>query len=245
MGAVTSYPSAVVVGDSFDVTFESSGLDTVTSYYVKALGGDSFNEVDTWSDKTSSWLQQNATWSDMPEFTTNNQGSASATLRARFENTSSGNKEFKIRIRKVCSSNNQDSSTVLISVTAATPTPSPTPSPTSAPTSVPTPTSTPSASPTKTPTPKPSPTKTPKPSPISSDQDEDVDVVLGLRDELEKEETPTPTPEVMGMAKAKFPVSSILFLLGGSSFIGLAGFSFFKQKKKDYTVESEESSGES
>ena len=143
-----SAPTSVTSGEEFNVSFDGTDLVPGTAYYAKALGGESFTKVDTWN---SSWLQQNSAWSGMPVFTSNAVGSISATLKARFEqDTSSGGKEFKVRIKKTDVSGNYDSEIVSISVTAVTPSPSPSPvqSSTASPTSIP--------SPTKTSTPKPS-----------------------------------------------------------------------------------------
>ena len=121
-----------------------------------------------------------------------------------------------------------------------TPTPSPVPDPTS--TASPKPVSTLTPTPTKTPSPTPKPTSTKKPT--SSPTPQESEEVLGFRNELISE-SPTPSAEVLGDAKGKFPLASVFFLLGGGAFISLAGFSFFKQRRVNYTDGDEKGSNDS
>ena len=117
--------------------------------------------------------------------------------------------------------------------------PTPTPSPTPNPTSTPSPTTTPV--PTVSPTPKPTvlavatrkPTMTPKPV-VKDNTEEDSDYVLGLRDGLEVSPSPEPEEEV----KKKFPFMASLFLFGGTGLIGVAGYTFIKNGKKEYNKNS-------
>jgi len=108
------------------------------------------------------------------------------------------------------------------------PTSQPTTEPTQNAVSTPSPSSTPAS--TKTPTPKPTstikPTISPKPSQSQGD-------VLSIREGLE--DSSTTESEVVKEEKKKFPLASIFFILGGGVFSGLAGYSFLKGKKKDYT----------
>lgn len=162
---ITNIPTSVIAGQGFDITFNATELDINSIYKIKALGGDSFNQVDTWN---STWLQQNGAWSSMPEFTNGTESSVSATVKARFEaGTTTGSKDLKVRIRKVDQDPFYDSLIVSISVIAATPssTPTPTSAPTQSPTSISTPTKTSSPIPTKSATAKPtiSPTPTKEP----------------------------------------------------------------------------------
>ncbi len=239
---ISSYPNSVVAGQEFDVSFSVSGLSVSTDYYSKALGGNNFTEADTWSSKNSGWLQQNASWTDMPEFTTNSEGGASVTIKTRFEETSSGDKEFKVRIRKVNVTPNIDSSIVTISVTAVTPTPTPepTPTPTLGPTSTPTPTSTKTPTATSKPTVKAVVTKKPKVISTKTTSDEDESETLGLREGLE---APSPTPIPESEKKGKIPITAILFVLGGLGFMGVAGYPFLKSMKKRYNIKNEEETG--
>jgi hypothetical protein len=121
------------------------------------------------------------------------------------------------------------------SYTQPTPTPSPTPIQTSTPGSTSTPV------PTEAPTPKPTviavATKKPTiaPRPVTKDDErDDSDYILGLRDEL----TASPSPESGEEDEKKFPFMAGLFLFGGTGLIGVAGFTFFKNKKKEYNKDS-------
>ncbi|KKT49671.1 MAG: hypothetical protein UW41_C0003G0038 [Candidatus Collierbacteria bacterium GW2011_GWC2_44_18] len=141
---VSSFPPSVVAGEKFSPSFNISGLSLSSSYFMKALGGNSFSEVDTWN---SSWLQQNADWTSMPSFTSDSDGNAQTTIECRFDPaTATGSKEFKVRIRKADIATNYDSSPVTVSVLDATPTVSPTATPT---TKTPTLTQSPSPTPAK------------------------------------------------------------------------------------------------
>jgi len=216
--SITSLPSSAIAGEEFTVLFETSGLEPNVSYYSKALGGESFNEVDTWN---SSWLQQNAAWSSMPEFTSSLEGSASVSIKARFDpETTTGTKEFKIRIRKVNTDPNYDSLVSTISVMAVTPTPTATATATATATSTATttPTKTPTPTPTKSPTPK--PTKTPTPEPE----------VLG-EEATPLPETPTPSPITESSSKKKIPVLPVIFIGGGVLMIGFAVYNLIRAKK--------------
>lgn len=112
---------------------------------------------------------------------------------------------------------------------APTSTPDPTPTPTEAPVDTPAPTPVPT--PTKTPTSKPTvkAVATKRPIKLTFDTDSE-DSILGLREGLAPSPTGTPEPE----AGRKFPWSSLFFILGGIGFMGFAGFSFLKQRKKGY-----------
>ncbi len=113
------------------------------------------------------------------------------------------------------------------------------------PTATPEPTSTPDP----TPTPAPTETQTPKPTvlavatkkptiaprPVTKDDErDDSDYILGLRDEL----MASPSPESGEEDEKKFPFVAGLFLFGGTGLIGVAGFTFFKNKKKEYNKDS-------
>lgn len=223
-----TFPSSVVAGLEFDLTFSASGLEPATNYNSKTLGGESFNQVDTWN---GGWLQQNASWSSMPEFLSNAEGSASASIKARFESdTSSGTKEFKIRIRKLNSDPYYDSSIVNISVIAATTTPTATPTvaATGTPTPVPTPAKTATPTPTKTPTPNPTRTSSPTPSPE----------VLG--EEATPSASPKPTatagePVTIDSSKKKIPFVPIILIFFGLLILGLAVLQLMRVSKNPPT----------
>ena len=112
------------------------------------------------------------------------------------------------------------------------PCPTPTPEPTSTPTASPTP----SPTPTSTPTPKPTPTKTPTPRPTptndavaASPQLEDT--VLGLREQLNQETDDS--GQTSGGSKP-FPFLAAVLIIFGLVFMGVGGYSFYKQKKGVY-----------
>ena len=111
----------------------------------------------------------------------------------------------------------------------STPTPAPTKGPTSNPTSNPTPTSSPTPEPTVLAVATKKPTITPRPV-VKDDERDDSDYVLGLREEL----MTSPSPEPGEEDEKKFPFMAGLFLFGGTGLIGVAGFTFFKNKKKEY-----------
>ena len=122
-----------------------------------------------------------------------------------------------------------------------TPTPTPTPSPTDTPTSVPESTTEATSAPTSSPSPTVIGKKTTRPRPTikSSDDENSEDLVIGLREELE-------TPEATEEAEEKGKVSwgAIVFIIVGIGFIGLAGFTFYTQKQKGYTGETENEKSE-
>lgn len=229
--SIDSFQNTIVAEQGFDVYFSATGLDSGASYYVKALGGNNFTEADTWNNNTSNWLQQNASWTNMPDFTANNEGSASATIKTRFEKEAVGSKEFKLRIRKINVTPNIDSDVVIISVSAASP--DPTSTPTESPTDTPSPTPIPTSTQTPTPRPTVKAAATKRPIKLTFDTDDSEDSILGLREGLAPSPTGTPEPEV----GRKFPWSSLFFILGGIGFMGFAGFSFLKQRQKGYNDE--------
>lgn len=115
--------------------------------------------------------------------------------------------------------------------------PTPTSAPTEAPTTTPTPTPVSTSAPTTEPTVIAVATKKPKitPKPIVNDDERDEsDDILGLRNELMA--SPSPDPEEEG--KKKFPFMAGLFLFGGTGLIGVAGYTFIKNKKKEYNKDS-------
>jgi hypothetical protein len=122
------------------------------------------------------------------------------------------------------------------SYTQPTPTLSPTPVPTSvpSPTSTPTPTSVPTVKPTVKAAATKRPTPTARPA-VKKDENDDKENILGLRDEL----MASPLPESEEEVKKKFPFMAGLFLVGGIGLIGVAGFTFIKNKKKEYNKGSE------
>lgn len=213
---INSYPTSVVSGKKFVVLFSGAGLSPNTNYNVKALGGDSQTEADTWSDSESNWLQQNTAWVKMPVFTTNSEGSASGSIKARFEESSSGPKDFFLRAQKTGSSEQVNTDHVTIIVSQGTPSPSPTASP----------------SPTTTDTPAPTYRPTPHPTPSTPDTSESD--VLAARNELytpTPSESPSPSPEA---ASEGPPVLPVVFIVGGLGFLGAGSYPFIKRKLAKY-----------
>lgn len=235
---IESYPSSTIAGTDMTITFNANSLSTNTNYYYKAVGGEGDQEVQTWSDKASDWLDLNGAWSSMPEFTSNAEGSASASVRARFDiGILPGTKNFFIRIRKVGIEGNINSSSVNIEVSPPTPTPSPTP--TSAPTSTPTPTSTPSPTATPTKTPTPTPKKTPTSEPVIEGEVEGTSSAVdlfGLRNQLN---SPSPTPEGENDPKPKAPILAFVFIGLGIILFGISGFTLYKGRKGNYNSSSD------
>lgn len=113
------------------------------------------------------------------------------------------------------------------------PTPTPESTSTSDPTSTPVPTPTPTPKPTVLAIATKKPKITPKPV-VNDDEKDESDNILGLRNELMA--SPSPDPEEEG--KKKFPFMAGLFLFGGTGLIGVAGYTFIKNKKKEYNKDS-------
>jgi hypothetical protein len=233
--SITSFPSSVTAGDEFNIEFSATGLNPSAQYSMKARGGNNLTEADTWN---SAWLNDNDVWSSMPVFTSDPEGSASATLKARFGPTTlSGQKDLVIRIR---GTTNYDSPAVSVSVTAATPTPTPTDTPTPTPNPTSPPTTTPTSTPVKTLTPTPKPT-----------------IELVTTD-------PTPEPEVQGVQDAQSgdsmnllgtasasaattdsggpPVIPIILISCGGIFVVGAGLALAKKGKSEYNLKDENTS---
>ncbi len=223
---ITSFPTSKNAGEEFSINFSAQGLINSASYYMKGLGGNTttttFTEVDTWNN---GWVQQNGSWISMPTFSANSEGSASATLKVRFDpNVSTNTKDFKLRIRKTDADTNIDSGIVAIAVTAVTPAPTQTATATSVATSTPTQTVKPTLMPTVKATVKPSPTQKPTvvPSPIDL---VDEEFVVTNEPILSK----SPVSEVLGssVTKKKLPFISYVFVLLGLSFLGYVGYMLY------------------
>lgn len=139
---ITSFPSSVVIEQSFEISVNLNNLETGAKYFLKAIGGADWYKIRTWSDKENSWLAWNASWEKMPELIAQ-EGENQFLLSVKFiAETPLGNNPLKARIRKEATSTNYDSETVNIEVLSSSP---PTPTPT--PTNTPTPTSSPTFSP--------------------------------------------------------------------------------------------------
>jgi len=128
---------------------------------------------------------------------------------------------------KVLVSSTRDSANSASQYTCPTPTPDPTQ--TSTPTSSPTPS--PVATKAATPSPTPTPQKTSKPE--NDDYDYSETDILGLRDELATPE-PSKSPEPVIEEKQGVPVIAGLFIFGGVTLIGFAGFPIAKSRWLEY-----------
>jgi hypothetical protein len=231
---IDTYPANIIAGQEFDVNFSVLGLPANTNYYSKSIGGIDLEEVDTWN---INWLQQNDAWTSMPTFTSNSEGSASASIKSRFALTTlGGNKEYKIRIRKVDSSTNNDSPSVNILVATPIPTPTSTPTQTATATSTTTPTSTPTktatATPTKTATTKPTTTATPKETPTEESEEKNEINLTGTDIKIET----SPEGVVAGASVTKkSPILSIFFILSGLGSLGYGGYLIYNNRKNETT----------
>lgn len=221
---ISSYPSGIVAGQEFNVSFSASGADPLISFYAKALGGASFTDVDT--KNGGSWFQQNSAWSNMPVFTANSESTVSGSFSARFDpEISGGLQQFKIRIHNINTEANFDSDVVQVNVFAATPTPSPTPR--STPTPVPPPSSTTVNIPTVIPTP--AKTYTPKPTPKPTPQ------ILGEQIIQTPKASVDPTPDFEVPKPNGFPVMGAVLIGLGAVCISAAAYLAVKKQKEDST----------
>lgn len=132
---------------------------------------------------------------------------------------------------------------VLAPCPSPTPIPTPTPTSTPKPTNTPAPTSTPTPKATSAPTPKPTirpttrPTTEPKINPPElSDSSDNTD---NLRAEILGSNTEG-DDEPSADAGRKFPVFPTLFMSLGTGLLGFAGFTFIKQRKKEYNLGDDE-----
>lgn len=118
-----------------------------------------------------------------------------------------------------------------------TPTPEPTdePEPTEKPTNTPVPTSTPK--PTSTPTPK--PTSTPKPRATSIPTAEPTEGIVLTSLNSGGSDKAGEVLAVQEEKQSKFPFIPAAFILSGVIFLGLAGYIFLRQRKKEYNLNSE------
>lgn len=232
---ITLNQSSSMAGNEFQIDVSANDLEPSASYYIKALGGESFYDVQTLN--SGNWLSWNSSWEEMPQFMSASDSATLTTVKARFKSdTPTGNKEVKVRIRKVGTESNDDSN-VLSMIVEATPTPSPTPQPTNSPTPNPTPSPTPSPTPTKTSTPKPTvkPSKKPTSSPESSDSSSPTPI------SIQGEATSTPTVLSAegsgGEAKGggNFSPFAIIMIVAGVGFIGASVVSFIKSRHENVT----------
>ncbi len=133
----TSSPSSVAQLEEFDIGFSAQEIEADTDYYLKVrIGkeGTTPTKGETYNPSTSSWLSDSSAWTGFPTATSNGNGDLSATVRARAKTSAEeGVNQLFIRLRKVGSTTNLDSSPVELEITASVITPTPTPTPTTAP----------------------------------------------------------------------------------------------------------------
>jgi len=166
---ITKVPNSITVEESFSVEVAFVGLEPKEKYFIKAVGGENWYDVKTWSDKTGKWLAWNGAWAEMPETIASDDSTSISTISAKFvDKTTLGENQFKIKIVKWDKTSNPFySKDVVIDILPA-PTPTPTPEVTEEPEETPTPTSTPTPTIKFIPTPTKKPTPTLKPSPTST-----------------------------------------------------------------------------
>jgi len=207
---ITEVPDSATIEESFSVEVVIISLEPKGKYFIKAIGGENWYDVKTWSDKTDEWLAWNGAWDEMPETIALDDGTSISTISAKFvDETTLGENQFKVKIVKWDETSKPFYSNVVVINVLPAPTPTPEPEETSEPesedTPTPTPTpETPTPTPTKKPTPKPTPTLIPTP----------TGEILGEEATPAAEEA-TPTPMVLG-EKTSNPVKFIPFV-----FIGL------------------------
>lgn len=226
---IVNFPTTKIAGEEFEVNFNATTLSVSSNYYMKGLGGDvgsGLTEVDTWNN---AWVQQNGSWSSMPTFSSNSEGSASAILKVRFDpSVSTNSKEFKLRIRKTDSSENIDSNLVSIAVIAATPTP--TQAPTNPPTTSPTKTATPTQTATTTPKPTPTKTSTTKPTSTPTEESSETNEPENLISDIKIIDA-TPIGMVAGATTTKkSPIVAIILIISGIGFLGYGGYLLYNMK---------------
>lgn len=211
---ITEVPDSATIEESFSVEVVIISLEPKEKYFIKAIGGENWYDVKTWSDKTDEWLAWNGAWDEMPETIALDDGTSISTISAKFvDETTLGENQFKVKIVKWDETSKPFYSNVVVINVLPAPTPTPEPEEDSeeepeSPTSTPTPTPTPALILTPTPTKKPTPTPTLTPTPTGE--------ILGEEATPAAEEA-TPTPMVLG-EKTSNPVKFIPFV-----FIGLGG----------------------
>lgn len=231
---IKNFPTSKFSGEEFEVLFDAISLSPSASYYMKGLGGNvgtTLTEVDTWN---GGWVQQNGSWISMPVFSSNSEGSASATIKIRFDpNVLSNSKELKIRIRKTDGNDNYDSPAVIMAVNASTPAPTPT--------QTANPTVTPKPIQTQTPTLKPTlPTKTQTPIPIPSNtpdiiKKDEIEVKIDNESVVFSPDPKLSTlkPEVKGVQiSKKTNILVYLFIISGLLCLGYVAYIIYNNKHR-------------
>jgi hypothetical protein len=229
---INSFPSGSIAGSEMEISHTCIQLDPNVNYYIKALGGDSDYEVQTFNSSTSAWLSWNSSWSDMPQIASSSEGTVSAVLKVKFKpDATAGSKNLKIRIRKVGNDTNYDSLPVVINVSTPTPTPEPTSTPTDTPEPTHTPTSTPNPTVVSAKTSTPAPTKSPTPKPTGSTlpTSSPEELVLGIQNS-----TPASEALVEGetITQKKFPLFPVILIVAGVICIAGSIFFFVKNNVK-------------
>lgn len=216
---ITNFPQEKIAGQEFEILFNIVNAVPNSLYYGKALGGENFTKVDT--GNSGDWYQQNTSWSSMPQFLSNSEGSISGVLRARFDTQiSPGPQDLKIRFRKTDDDINYDSETVIIKISTPNPTVVPTNTPTLSPTQKP---SSPVPIATSSPTPKSVVTMRPSPEPTLVIDETNKPEVLAVETNdtvLEKAKTSKPRNNLL--------ILSIIIISLGIGLICVSGYLAYK-----------------
>jgi len=220
---ITKVPDSATIEESFSVEVVIVSLEPKEKYLIKAVGGESWYDVKTWSDKTDKWLAWNGAWDEMPETVALDDGTNISTISAKFiDTTTLGENQLKIKIVKWDEKSKPFYSNVVVIDVLPTPTPELTEEP--EPMEEPEPTDTP------TPTSTPIPTPTPK-----------AIKVIGatLSGEVLGEEStpggiyllePSPSPEASGEGITNNKTLPVIFLGVGLVFFVAAGLSLWYTK---------------
>lgn len=214
-------PTEVTAMNEFSLSIAATGLDPTTKYYFKGVGGNENYDIQT-KGQSSNWLNWNSSWNEFPQFESISDGTLSTTLTVRFRNeTTSGSKNVRVRIRKLDTEDNIDSNDIQISVTALPQTtPSPTPSLSPTPTITPKPTSSPTIRPTA------------KATSFATSRPTSAPQVLSATNQpnslMGTVTSPTPTPQ--GESTDSPNIVAISLSIAGVVFLGLATFPFLKSK---------------
>ncbi len=149
---IVNFPSEIRMNQQGTVSF-SGTFDLNSQYYAKVRLGknNSFTKAETYNPVTSQWLSDSGEWNSFPVFTTDDSGKLSSepfnlTWRAK-DTTEVGINQLSIRIRKVGTTDNQDSSPAPVDIKILITDPSPSLSP--LPSSSPNPSSSPIGNPSK------------------------------------------------------------------------------------------------
>ncbi len=119
---ISTSPSSVEKLQEFNVEYSVS-LESNQQYYVKVRIGEntsSLTKGETYNETTSTWLQDNSSWTSFPTITTNASGNFNSTIKARAKDSAQeGSNKLTVRVRKVGTSTNQDSDPADLQISAS------------------------------------------------------------------------------------------------------------------------------